>query len=269
MKPLECITGGAWGEAAGPCWDPIVEHLGPHEGWTRWFSELPPHPYRLMWGQGGQIRIPQALPSGRQLAWLGCSGCPLPQSPLLTALLWPGMSHRAQGSCAARPVLPGPMSDHKVQGQTCSLGAGWRAKMQMRGARWGAGRTDRWQQGLACTSRGAVWLLGRSSLLRGLRIVHCPHGLDPLTLLLFSCLVLLCPSVLSRNDTSSKKPSVIATEIHPLSLPLRVCPLAQLLLSVGICWFMNFGPGLSVLLYYRFCVVGHCGLILSCVPSAQ
>lgn len=72
------------GEAAGPCWDPIVERRGPHEGWTRWFSELPPHPYRLMWGQGVQVRIPQALPSGMQLVWLGCSGCLLPQSPLLT-----------------------------------------------------------------------------------------------------------------------------------------------------------------------------------------
>ena len=48
------------------------------------------------------------------------------------------------------------------------------------GARWGAGRTDRWQQGLACMSHGAVWLLGRSSL-HVLRIVLCPHSLDPLS----------------------------------------------------------------------------------------
>ena len=83
MKPLECITGGAWGRlqapAGTPSWsagDPMKAGLGGSQ------SSLPP--YRLMWGQGVQIRIPQALPSGMQLAWLGCSGCLLPQSPLLT-----------------------------------------------------------------------------------------------------------------------------------------------------------------------------------------
>lgn len=180
---------------------------------------------------------------------------PAPISSLDTALLSPGVSHRAQGSCAAHPVLPGPTNDHKVQGQTCSCGAVWRAKTRMRGARWGTGRTDRWQQGLVCTSHGAVWLRGHSSLLHVLRIVHCPHGLDALILSLFSCLVLLCPSVLSRNDTSSKKPSLIATKIHPLSLPLLVGSLA-LSRSVVTCWFVNFGSGLSVLMLCRFCVGG-------------
>ena len=102
---------------------------------------------------------------------------PAPISSLDTALLWPGTSHSSRAAC---PVLPGPTSDHKVQGQACSFGAVWRAKMQMRGARSGAGRTDRWQQGLACMSHGAVWLLGRSSL-HVLRIVLCPHSLDPLS----------------------------------------------------------------------------------------
>ena len=160
----------------------------------------PGSPFRDAASLAGMLRVP-----------------PAPISSLDTALLSPGVSHRAQGSCAAHPVLPGPTSDHKVQGQTSSCGAVWRAKTLMGGARWGAGRTDRWQQGLARTSRGAVWLLGCSPLLHVLRTAHCPHGLDALTLSLFSCLVLPCPPVLSQNE--SQTPSLIDTKIHPLSLP--------------------------------------------------
>ena len=198
----------------------------------------PGSPFRDAASLAGMLRVP-----------------PAPISSLDTALLSPGVSHRAQGSCAAHPVLPGPMSDHKVQGQTCSCGAVWRAKTLMGGARWGAARTDRWQQGLARTGRGAAWLLGCSPLLHVLSTARCPHGLDALTLSLFSCLVLLCPSVLGRNDTSSQTPSLIATKIHPLSLPRLVGSLAPSQ-SVVICWFTNFGSGLSVLLLCRFCVVG-------------
>lgn len=155
------------------------------------------------------------------LAWLGCSGYPLPPTfPLGIALLCPTDPNPALSS-QDQSVIMRP----KVRPVCLELSGEQSPKWD--GVQWETGRTDRWQLGSVCMCHRAAWPLCQGSLLG---------------VLIFACIVMAWnpfPFALYMPDSSIPFSSQLkwhlhreafpdCHNIHPLSLPWQVI---QLLLA--------------------------------------